>query len=373
MATIKRTGPDRWRVWFYLGTDANGHERKRTKVVHGTRRDAERVAAELLLEHGDAGSLDHGRITVAQAARRWLDDTQRASYNTMRNRRYIIDHYLDSQLGQIPIGDVTVGDLERFYLDAGVSTSTLVNIRIVLRGTFATAQRWGWIKANPYPSAATPKPDEPRDVTPPTPEQVRGLICAARVSETPYMGDLIELAAATGARRGELLGLTWRHVDLEAAELLIEQSVAEADGGAVVKGTKTGGRRRIALAAGSVTILGRLRADAVTRSESLDVELGAGGFVFSPDELGRRPYYPSTVTHRFSQLRGQVPGAGGVRFHDLRHFTASRMLAAGVDVRTVAGRLGHRDASVTLNTYGHFIPAADRAAADALGELLDGR
>ena len=60
----------------------------------------------------------------------------------------------------------------------------------------------------------------------------------------------------------------------------------------------------------------------------------------------------------------------GVRLHDLRHYVATRLLGAGVDVRTVAGRLGHRNASTTLNVYSHFLPEADRAAAEVLASLL---
>jgi integrase len=63
-------------------------------------------------------------------------------------------------------------------------------------------------------------------------------------------------------------------------------------------------------------------------------------------------------------------GVGKVPLHSLRHFAATRMLAAGVPVRTVAGRLGHADAATTLNVYGHWIEASDQAAATVLGDLL---
>jgi len=57
--------------------------------------------------------------------------------------------------------------------------------------------------------------------------------------------------------------------------------------------------------------------------------------------------------------------------HDLRHYVATRLLSEGVDVRTVASRLGHRNASTTLNAYSHFLPEADREAADLLGRIFD--
>jgi integrase len=61
----------------------------------------------------------------------------------------------------------------------------------------------------------------------------------------------------------------------------------------------------------------------------------------------------------------------GVRLHDLRHYVATRFLASGIDVRTVAGRLGHRNPATTLNVYSHLVPEADQQAAEALGKLFD--
>lgn len=82
------------------------------------------------------------------------------------------------------------------------------------------------------------------------------------------------------------------------------------------------------------------------------------------------PWRPDGVTARFVKLR-EREGLPGVRLHDLRHFVATRMLAAGVPVTTVAGRLGHANTSTTLNVYAHFVESSDRDAADALGRLLD--
>ena len=76
------------------------------------------------------------------------------------------------------------------------------------------------------------------------------------------------------------------------------------------------------------------------------------------------------MSRRFRRV-ADAAGLPNVRLHDLRHYVATRLLAAGVDFRTVAGRLGHRNAATTLNVYSHFVPEADRAAADVLAGLLD--
>ena len=93
------------------------------------------------------------------------------------------------------------------------------------------------------------------------------------------------------------------------------------------------------------------------------------GLKFSTAVDGSVPWYPDSVSRSFKRLCEQE-GRSNVRLHDLRHFVASQLLGAGVDVRTVAGRLGHRNASTTLNVYAHFLEQSDRAAADVMGRLI---
>jgi hypothetical protein len=75
------------------------------------------------------------------------------------------------------------------------------------------------------------------------------------------------------------------------------------------------------------------------------------------------------VTKRFAQVRDEL-GYGDMRLHDLRHFAATRLMAAGVPVRTVSGRLGHANPSTTLSVYAHFVEASDQEAASVVGKLV---
>jgi integrase len=90
--------------------------------------------------------------------------------------------------------------------------------------------------------------------------------------------------------------------------------------------------------------------------------------VFAGDVTGTTPWYPDSASRRFRRACDDA-GLKDVRLHDLRHYVATRLLSAGVDVRTVAGRLGHRNAATTLNVYSHFVPEADQEAAEILGRL----
>jgi len=91
--------------------------------------------------------------------------------------------------------------------------------------------------------------------------------------------------------------------------------------------------------------------------------------VFGPDADGRRPWLPNQVTKRFIRARRDA-GLPHFRLHDLRHFMATQMLAAGVPIATVSQRLSHARASTTLNVYAHAIPGGDRDAAETLSAIL---
>ena len=107
----------------------------------------------------------------------------------------------------------------------------------------------------------------------------------------------------------------------------------------------------------------------VTNATVCRLTLDANAFVFSNNADGSVPWYPDSVSGSFKRLC-QQEGLTNVRLHDLRHFVATQLLGAGVDVRTVAGRLGHRNAATTLNAYANFLEQSDRVAADVMGSLI---
>lgn len=99
------------------------------------------------------------------------------------------------------------------------------------------------------------------------------------------------------------------------------------------------------------------------------MELSDDAYVFSHEPDCLAPLVPGSITKRFQNLRDSL-GYDNMRLHDLRHFTATRLIAAGVPVRTVSGRLGHSSPSTTLSVYSHFVEASDQHAASVMGELL---
>lgn len=158
-------------------------------------------------------------------------------------------------------------------------------------------------------------------------------------------------------------------MDLDAAKLRIERGIVLADGELVEQGTKTHQVRAVALDTLTTDALREHLAWQDEIASACGASVPADSFVFTGTADASVPWRPDAVTRDFRRLCAKV-GVTGVRLHDLRHYVATRLLSSGIDVRTVAGRLGHRNASTTLDVYAHFVPGADRDAADALEVVL---
>jgi integrase len=187
--------------------------------------------------------------------------------------------------------------------------------------------------------------------------------------EAPELACFLVLAAATGARRSELVALRWTDVDIDGSTMSISRGVVFGPDGLVEKGTKTHTTRRVALDDRTLRAVAEHRDRMRQRAALCRVPLRDDAFVFSNTADCTEPWFPDSVSRTFRRLCA-AEGLRDVRLHDLRHFVATQLLGAGVDVRTVAGRLGHRNAATTLNVYAHFLQQADRAAANVIGEVI---
>jgi integrase len=204
---------------------------------------------------------------------------------------------------------------------------------------------------------------------PPEPEGVLRLIAEAEHTD-PDLACFLLVAATTGARRGELCALRWSDLDKKTGALTISRSIVETQGSTLIeKDTKTHSSHRIALDSGSIAALADPRDRCQRRAKSCGARLADSAHVFSVDPDGGRPWVPNEVTKQFIRIRRAI-GLDSVRLHDLRHFTATRLLSEGVPVRTVSGRLGHANAAMTLGVYAHFVEESDRDAAEKIGSLL---
>jgi integrase len=376
--SVRRRGDGRWQVRVYLGRDpATRRIRLRERTVRGTKKEAERVLSELLTEADQQPLSDKHDITVGQLLEAWLAQNESDfSPKTVLETRGFIKRTIVPAIGGRRVVDLTTRDLDAFYLrlrnDGGkghaLAPSTIRRIHGIIRRSLTQAVRWGVIRHNPAVGVSPPRVPKP-EVHPPSVEQLAEMLAAASVDQ-PELGTYIVLAASSGARRSEILALRWKDLDFDTGTLVIGRGIVIGEAGVVEKDTKTHQIRRLSLDTTTLAELQRHRNRAAEVACAVGVDVSGDAYIFSSAAAGTVPWHPNSISRSFRALADSV-GADNVRLHDLRHYVASQLLASGVDIRTVAGRLGHRDPSTTLNVYAHFIPEADQKAAAVLGGLLD--
>lgn len=370
---------DAWELRAYAGRDPVSQRKiYRTRTFRGGKREAEDALARLVQEVAGAGSVARD-ATVGDLIAQWFEFAKDdLSPSTVFGYEHYIRRYIDPALGDVPLDRLRAAQLDQLYAHMRrgggkggrpLSTATVRQVHAVLRRALQQGVKWGWIDSNPA-ARATPPRVRNRPIEPPDPAVVVRLIEAARV-EDPDFGAFLQLCATTGARRGELCGLHWEALDLDEGMVTIARSVVDGyDGSLVEKDTKTHSIRRVALDSTTIEVLREHRTRCAARAELCGVSLEKSGYVFSRKVDGSSPWAPNAVTHQFIQLRNRL-GLSSVRLHDLRHFAATRLLSAGIPVRTVSGRLGHANAATTLGVYAHFLAESDREAATVIGDLLD--
>ncbi|GLZ47864.1 hypothetical protein Acsp06_40490 [Actinomycetospora sp. NBRC 106375] len=241
-----------------------------------------------------------------------------------------------------------------------LSPASIREVHFCLSGALSRAVRWGWISVNPL-DAAEPPGGVPNNPQPPTAEQAAAIVEAAFAIDLGW-GVLVWLAMVTGARRGELCALRWESVDFERAVLAIRSSIAQEGTKTWEKDTKTHQQRRIALDRSTVALLRAYRGRCDDLAAFGGAALTASSRLFSKDPDFGSWLPPSSVTQRFIRMSARL--GWSIHLHQLRHYSATELIAAGVDVRTVAGRLGHGGGgTTTLKAYAAWVSEADQRAA----------
>ncbi len=370
---------DAWELRAYAGVDPVTKRQKYvTRTFRGGKRQAEEALARFVTEVSGGGHAAQD-TTVGDLVREWFDMAKpELSPTTVRGYTWMIKTYILPTLENVPLARLKTSQLDRMYAklresggqdEAPLSAATVRQAHAILRRALQQGVRWGWIAANPATLASAPRV-RAQELEPPDPGEVIRLVEIA-TNQDPDFGCFLLLAATTGARRGELCGLKWSDLNLNAKTITMTRAIVEAAHSELVeKDTKTHSSRRIALDDQTSEVLEDHLKRCQVRAEACGARLPADAYVFSSEPDGGRPWAPNDVTKDFIRVRKQV-GLDTVRLHDLRHFSATRLLAAGVPVRTVSGRLGHANAATTLGVYAHFVEESDRDAANKLGALLE--
>lgn len=314
----------------------------------------------------------------------WLDRRRsQLRPTTLHCYRTTAERYLRPQLGEVVLSQLDRRMLEHCYrqlLQAGghkgrpLSPRTVQLTHAVLHGALEDARVDGLLDANPAALARPPRraPGEVElddDLHVWSAAEVGRFLDA--VDDHPLRG-VWHLAIGTGARRGELLGLRWQDVDLDALTVTIRRSLTVVDGVVRLLGTKTSRSRTLGIGPSVVAALRREREVQEARRQAAGHQWqDRWGLVFTEDD--GTPVPPMRVTQEFRRLVRHLD-VPVVRFHDLRHGHASLLLAQGAPIKLVSQRLGHTTIAMTMDIYAHLLPGMDGDAAATLdAEILRAR
>ncbi len=347
---------------------------KRKVIYGGKYKDVEKRLNEA---RGDAArgiTYDAGKQTVGEYLARWLSDSVR---DTVRQRTYeryesIVRVHLIPSIGRVKLKALTPAHVRALYrerLDSGLAARTVLHLHRTLSKALKQATDDGLIPRN---AAGPVKPPRPRreEIRPLNREQVRVLFAAASERQGKA-GDRLEalyvVAVTAGLRRGELLGLKWEDVDLEAGMIQVRRTLSEPKGGYIFEAPKSGKGRQIRLARKAATALREHRKRQLAERMEHAGLWQDHGLVF-PSTVGT-PLSGGNLTRAFKAMlkRAVLPE---IRFHDLRHTCATLLLRQGVNPKYVQDLLGHADISLTLNVYSHVLPDMGDAAAGAMDDAL---
>ncbi|MGW2269607.1 tyrosine-type recombinase/integrase [Streptomyces yangpuensis] len=393
--TVYERKDGRWEAAGYVL--APGNTRKRVRVYGTTRKEALAKLTEKIAASNRGLPIPSAQGSVAAYLTYWLENVAVHHLRENTHTRYAacVDRYLIPGLGKKKLTKLTAKDVRTWFnqlritcqcctrgLDARrdqprccaasqcchklLSPLTLAYIHSVLKSALEHAVREEEIPRNVARNVRTGTP-RPRRFEPLTVDEARQLLTTAQ-GHRLYV--LFELALHTGLRKGELLGLRWEDLDLGSGTAAIRRTLQRTSaGGLTTLPTKTrASERRIALPARCVQSLKHHHEEQQREREAAGTTWQQNGHVFTTAQGGSLD--PTNLTRAFTTLLRKA-ALRRIRFHDLRHSTATLLLEQGVELVVIKELLGHAHIGVTATVYAHVRIRLQRDAIDTLSTALD--
>lgn len=372
MASVKARGQGRWLMIWRAEDPATSKQVQRSKIFEGSRGDALRTAHEIEASQRREPVTSTRGLTVGKFLadwRAWREKAGNAAIKTVhRDGQHV--RVITDLIGNRSLAKISARDLDELVAglrQRGYAPVTVANAFACARKALRQARRWNLIAGAPWEGATAP----PLPLTSPQPPTVGETVKLAELlaaDQQPIASILVYTMLASGARKSELLALSWDDIDLDRGVLGIRKAIWEASSRFGIKDQpkNASSRRSIALPADCVA---RLRAHK-TWIREMQV---ASGRTWNPDDLVFpayhgglwRPSRATAIVKRVADKHGLKPG-----LHNRRHAHAVLLLEQQVPIKIVADRLGHADPTMTMKVYQHITPQAAQLAVDALDRGL---
>ena len=369
--TIRKRSDGRWEARIIIGHKNDGSPMYKSAFAK-TQKSALKQLHQLLDLYRDVDLTEECRMTLGEWMDKWLDEYMifTIKENTIKGYRSQIDHQIKPFIGHKQLASLTTADIQKFYnkikkegrvhphpIHGHVLSDSMVRkIHMMLHEAMEVAVRERYIVRNPTDNTTIPKKTI-------TEKQVLDDSQLNRFLEAiqgePYWHDFFYVEVMTGLRRGEICGLKWQDINFEENKLQVKRSVSVKKGGGVSIGeTKTEtGVRCIQMPPSVAELLKSKKQTAITE------------WVFPNFMHPEQPISPATAYRKLKIILKHA-GLPLIRFHDLRHTFATHATHGGVDPKTLAGILGHTNASFTLDTYTHVTSDMQKAASNIVGNIM---
>lgn len=369
--TIRKRNDGRWEARIIIGHKNDGSPMYKSAFTK-TQKSALKQLHQLIDLYRDVDLTEDSRMTLGEWLDKWLDEymifTVRES--TLDSYRAMVKNQVKPFIGGKQIASLTTADMQKFYnkikkegrvREHPIHGKTLADsmvrgVHMMLHEALDTAVKERLLAKNPTNGTTVPKCNYPE-------KQILGdsqldtFLEAIKGEE--YWDAFFYVEVMTGLRRGEICGLKWQDINFEENKLQVKRSVSVKKGGGVSIGeTKTEtGVRSILMPPSVADVLQNRKQTAITE------------WVFPNFMHPEQPISPATAYRKLKIILKHA-GLPLIRFHDLRHTFATHTTHGGVDPKTLAGILGHTNASFTLDTYTHVTSDMQKAASNIVGNIM---
>ena len=389
--SYRKRGENSWELSVSSGKGMHGKRHRATKTVKCKEKDVEKHLALFVAEVEKGQYIEPSKMTLEDFSKRWIRDYADKKLSPMTRAGYLarLDKRILPALGHLKLEQIKPLHLSDFFsnleedgmrLDGkkgGMGVDSIIQCHRVLSSILKMAVSLQMIPENPCLRVKAPSPPK-RNLSVWDENQTMAALVALQ-SRPLVIRTMITMAALTGLRRGEMLGLEWKHIDLVKRTARIVQVSQNVTGtGVITKEPKTAASTRLLALPEMVCSL--LKAHKTAQNAK---RLQIGSKWMESDRLfttwNGRPMHPNTVNKwmrefitEYNEDKEEGDRLPVIRFHDLRHSAATIMITQGIDVGTVAKNLGHSRPSVTTDIYYSALMTAQARAADKMDELFSG-
>lgn len=376
--------PRSWTIVLDVGRKVDLHDPTKTKriqkwkTIQGTKKEAQAELATMLHNLHRGQVVSPSKMTLSA----WLDEWMKSAIKPNKRLRTcetyanVLEKHLKPALGQYRLGDLRASHIQHYYQMSTLAPATVSQHHTILHSALKAAVMQDLIPRNAA-SLVIGKPKRQADHGDLAANcwdgpEAKTFLEAAKAS-TALEAALYGTALDSGARKAELCGLKWPDLDLEKKTLSVCRQlvkIGKKEALPIFGPTKNGRARTIDLDERTIELLRRHKAQQAERRLLLGSSYQDQGLIFARD-FGRPLPMNNLGERSFARLI-KAAGVKRITFHGLRHTCATLLLQAGVPVKVVSERLGHKRIEITLNVYAHALPSMQQDAAVKLGRLLHG-